>query len=344
MSENNYLKWLSGDTKSNWWHDSADPDELAQALSNGAVGVTTNPVLVKQAIYTRPELWKPLLDSIHKDLKGAEKAEEIIKKVTQKVAAELEPVYNVTNGKQGYVCAQVNPSFAGDVEAMIPMAIRLHGWAPNISVKLPVTAAGLDTLEELAAQGITVTATVSFTVPQVIAVAERYRKGLIRAKKAGIKPGLCFAVIMVGRLDDYLRDVCKDRKAGVFESDIQQAGIAAVKRAYSIFQERNYEAILMPAGMRGAYHTIELAGADIVFSIHPKIQKMIEKIEAPFTERIDTPVDEEVIKRLNTVSEFVRAFEPDGMNPEEFITYGVVQRTLTQFVEAGWGSIEVYEI
>ena len=103
---------------------------------------------------------------------------------------------------------------------MFDMAKRLNKWSPNIAVKLPVTAAGLDALEECAAIGITVTATVSFTVPQAVATAERYRKGLVRAKKAGITPGKCFAVLMVGRLDDYLRDIAHDRKAEIAESDI----------------------------------------------------------------------------------------------------------------------------
>jgi len=342
MSEIKYLKWLSSNTATNWWHDSADPDELNESLANGAVGVTTNPVLIRQSLYSRPDIWEPVLADMPKDLKGPEKAEEILKRITQSLAAKLEPVYNNTEGMQGYVCAQVNPSKAGSVEAMIPMARRLYKWAPNIAVKLPVTAAGLEALEECAAEGITITATASFTVPQVIAVAERYRKGLERAKKAGIAPGRCFAVIMVGRLDDYLRDVAMDRNAHVLESDIIQAGTAAVKRAYSIFKKEGYEATIMPAGMRGAYHATELAGADMVLSIHPKIQAMIAKVEEPWEERIDVPVDEDVIKRLSTVSEFVRAYEPDGMKPEEFITYGVTQKTLSQFVETGWMPIETY--
>jgi len=344
MSENAYLKWLSSNTPSSWWHDSADPDELDIAIANGAVGVTTNPVLVKQSLYSRPDIWRLVIEDIPKDIRGPYKVEEIIKRVTQTLAAKLEPIYHKTEGKHGYVCAQVNPAKPASVETMLPMARRLNSWAPNIAVKLPVTAAGLEVLEECAAEGITVTATVSFTVPQVIAVAERYRKGLERAKKAGIKPGQCFAVIMVGRIDDYLRDVAMDRNAHVLESDIIQAGIAEVKRAYSIFKERGYEAILMPAGMRGTYHTVELAGADIVFSIHPKIQRLLAKIEGQFEERINVPVNEDVIKRLSTVSEFVRAYEPDGMKPEEFITFGVVQKTLSQFVEAGWNPIEEYKL
>ena len=118
-------------------------------------------------------------------------------------------------------------------------------------MKLPATAAGLDVLEDCAAEGITTTATVSFTVPQVLAIAERHRAGSARARANGVEPGKCFAVIMIGRLDDYLREVAHDNQAAVSESDIRQAGLAVTKRAYSIYKERGYDAVLLVAALRG---------------------------------------------------------------------------------------------
>ena len=342
MSENKFLWWLSRETCSNWWHDSADPDELKESIQKGAVGVTTNPLLIKLSLFSRPEIWQPALAEVPKELRGEEKAEAILQKVTTSLAELLLPTFRKTNGEQGYVCAQVNPTKPGNAEAMIAMARRLGKWAPNITVKLPATAAGLEVLEECAAEGIPVTVTASFTVPQAIAVGEGYRKGAAKAKKAGIRPAGCFAVLMIGRLDDYLRDVAMDGRTGVAEEDILQAGIAVAKRAYAIFKERKYEAVIMPAGMRGANHMTELAGADMVFSTAPKIQAMVSKLEAPFHERIHIPVDPEVIKRLEKLPEFVRAYDPEGMKPKEFITYGVTQKTLSQFVEAGWLPLEAY--
>src|SRR5262245_19669529 len=134
---------------------------------------------------------------------------------------------------------------------MIAMAKRLHAWAPNIAVKLPATAAGLDVLEDCVAEGITTAATVSFTVPQVIAIAERHRAGIERARKKAIEPGKCFSVIMIGRLDDYLREVAQDHRATVSEADIRQSGLAVTKRAYAIYRERGYEAVLLIAALRG---------------------------------------------------------------------------------------------
>jgi transaldolase len=345
MTENKYLKWLSNDTKSSWWHDSAIPEELDEALSNGAVGLTTNPFLIKTSLFAIPDFWNPMLKNIPKSLNPTQKAEEISKIITTYLAKKLLLIYEKTKGEQGYACAQVNPGKAGDADIMLDMARRLTKWSPNIAVKLPVTAAGLDVLEECVAEGMTVTATASFTVPQALAIGDRHMKGLARARKNNITTGKCFAVIMVGRLDDYVRDVAHDRKAAnVKESDIIQAGIAAIKRSYNIFNERKYEAILMPAGKRGPYHIKSLSGAKMVMSIAPKIAKTVIDEKEPFKEQINESVEKDVIDRLMTVPEFVRAYEPDGMKPEEFITYGVMQRTLSQFVEAGWGPIENYNL
>jgi transaldolase len=226
---------------------------------------------------------------------------------------------------------------------MSMLAHRFHNWAPNIAVKLPVTLAGLDVLEECIAEGITITATVSFTVPQVIAVAERHRRGAERARQNGIQPGKCFAVIMIGRLDDYLREVAHDNKSHASEMDIQHAGLAATKRAYALYQERGYEAKLLVAALRGAYHLTELAGGDLIMSIAPPWQETFTTKDFPREERIGRCVPADVIDRLRTIPEFVRAYEPDGMAEEEFVTYGATQKTLTQFCEAGWKLLESYK-
>ena len=78
---------------------------------------------------------------------------------------------------------------------------------------------------------------------------------------------------MIGRLDDYLREVAHDAQCAVEESDIRQAGLAVTKRAYALYEERGYDAVLLVAALRGEYHLTELVGADLVMSIHPTYQE-----------------------------------------------------------------------
>ena len=341
MCKEDYFRWLTGGTRTAWWHDSADPSELQLGLERGAVGVTTNPYLSNLALCKNRSLWaKEIQEILSKNLDSETKAESLMLIPITHAAEKLIPEYEQSKGKMGYVCAQVNPARVGDRDHMLSVARYFHSWAPNIAVKLPATAAGLDVLEDCTAEGITVTATVSFTVPQVIAIAERYRRGIQRAGKNEVQPGKCFAVIMIGRLDDYLREVAHDSKANVDESDIRQAGLAVTKRAYAIYKEREYEAILLIAAFRGAYHIIGLAGAEVIMSIAPKYQEILLSEHLPREERINADIDSEVIERLSRIPEFVRAYDPEGMMPGGFLAYGATEKTLSQFYEDGWRRLE----
>ncbi len=357
-----YLDWVAENTETEWWHDSADRVELDVGLARGAAGVTTNPVLISAVVQKNPALWRAEIDKIGaRNLPPEQKAEALMRSVVATVAQKLAPRFEASDGQSGWVCAQVNPARASQRECMAPMAQRFHTWASNIAVKLPATAAGLDVLEDCVAAGITVTATVSFTVPQVIAIAERHRAGAARAHAKGVTPGRCFAVLMIGRLDDYLREVAHDQAPGirpqapeirslasgigpegsaVLESDIRQAGLAVVKRAYALYRERAYEAKLLIAALRGSYHLTELAGASLVMSIHPTYQEAFVTRDFARETRSDEPIPPEVIARLRQIPDFVRAYEPDGMTPTEFITFGLTQRTLSQFTEVGWKELE----
>lgn len=340
MITNNYLKWLSG-TASYWWNDSALPQTIDEALTSGATGITTNPLLVKRSLYEEADFWRPYLNSA-KGLKGDLKCEEIIRCITVEIANKLLPIYKATNGEQGYVCAQVNPKFPGDREIMLEMGKRLASWAPNIAVKLPATAAALDVMEELTALGITTVGTVSFTVSQAVEIARRQQMGIDRARAAGKTAGKAFSVIMIGRLDDYLRDIAHDMGASLSEKDISLAGLACMKRAYKICKEQGYESKLMPSGMRNPNQAIALSGGDMSMSLSTAIQEALLDI-TDYSEHIEDPVSDEFCKLLMTIPEFVRAYNPDCLKPSEYLSYGATQRTLAQFAEA-WSAIEEFRI
>jgi len=345
MRQTGYLQWAIENTNTVWWHDSAEPGELERGIRRGAIGATTNPFLSHLALSLNRDAWAKEVNRVLSGKAEPErKAEQLMSIAITHAAKQLESQHEKSKGRMGYVCAQVNPARAADRDIMLSMARRFHAWAPNIAVKLPATAAGLDVLEDCTAEGITATLTISYTVPQVIAIAERHRKGIQRAKQKGVEPGKCFSVIMIGRLDDYLRDVAHDAGADVSESDIRQAGLAVSKRAYSIYKQKNYEAILIVAALRGTYHMTELAGAEIIMSIAPPYQEMLLSEELPFEKRIDHPVPKDVINKLSALPEFIKAYEPDGMKPEDFITYGVTQKTLAQFYEGGWKLLENFNM
>ena len=342
LAENKYLKWLSSQTKSVYWHDSAIVSELEAAMENSAVGMTTNPFLIASTLKAQPDFWKSVLPGIPEDVTGDARAEEWIAQVAGWLARNKLAPLRGTGKYAGYVCAQTNPCRPGDTEGMIATARHYASMAENIVIKFPATRGGLEAIEECAAEGLNVAATVSFTVPQVLAMGEAFQRGHDRAAAKGIKPGIGIAVLMVGRLDDYLRDVANDTRSRAGEADIIWSGTAAIKRAYGIFRERGYDCAVMPAGCRGGYHISELAGAEMVMSIAPAIAKALEG-NSEFVEKIDRLVDEAIIDRLNDMPEFKKAYEPDGMAVNEFITFGSCNRTLDQFVQMGWNLLKAFK-
>ncbi len=344
MSEDSYLKWTSGETQTSWWNDSGISSEITASIDQGAVGVTTNPILVYHALSSNRNEWKTEILEALRGKHSSEKAIALTAVVVKKASALLYPVFKQTDGNAGYVCSQVDPALSSNREAMLETAVIMSGFGDNISVKLPATAAGLDVMDACVSRGIHVTVTVSFTLSQVLAIARRYRSARKKAKQIGKNPGKCFAVIMIGRLDDYIRDISLDMKANVGEIDIQSAGLAVVKRAYSIYQQENYKAELIIAAMRGTYHITELSGSKMIMSIHPDHQNPFLDNTMPKKELIENPVNPESINKLMTISEFIKAYEPDGLKPDAFISYGAVQRTLTQFSELGWKRLEGFEI
>lgn len=342
MNEETYLQWMVKNTPTRWWHDSANPDEIDRAVAMGALGVTTNPVLTYKTLQAHPDYWRADVDKVGQDLSFEERAEAILKIVATTAAKKVEHIFHDTHGRHGYALGQLNPANAGDARAMLEQSKRINSWAPNMAIKLPATRAGLEVMEQIASEGFSLCATINISVAQAIHVAERCEKGMAKARANGIKPGLCIVVQQIGRIDDYIRDISKDSGAGIDESDIIQAGLAIAKRSYNIFKEKKYSSVIMPAGLRGTYHLTEMAGADVVYTLHPRLQDMIMNSELKKEARIDIPVDPHVIGRLMKIPEFARAYEPDGMEPKEFISYGLTQKILSQFMETGWAMLETY--
>ena len=150
---------------------------------------------------------------------------------------------------------------------------------------------------------------------------------------------------MIGRLDDYLTEVAEDNRAPVSAADIQQAGLAVTKRAYALYKERGYEAVLLVAALRGNYHMTELAGAELIMSIHPRNQGQLHAAGRAARSSASTGLFPRTSSTAcAAMPEFVRAYEPDGMKPEDFVSFGVTQRTLSQFSEAGWMLLESFKL
>ena len=323
------------------WNDSADPDELAWSLDQGGVGATCNPVIAHTVIKSRLAEWQPRITELinaHPRDPEDDIAWRAVEALSVDAASLLRPAFDSHQGRNGRLSIQTDPRLHRDARAILEQARRFDALAPNMIVKIPATHAGIDAIEEATAAGISINATVSFTLPQCIAVADAVERGLKRRAIAGHDVSRMGPVctIMVGRLDDWLKAVMDREAITTDPGHLEWAGVAVFKRAYALFRERGYHTRLLSAAFRNHMHWSELIGGDVVISPPAAWQKRFAASDVEIRPRIDTPVDPQVIDDLyHRFADFRRAYDPDGLRVHEFDRFAPTRRTLRQFLAAG---------
>ncbi|HNR35164.1 MAG TPA: transaldolase family protein [Candidatus Hydrogenedentes bacterium] len=343
MTERKYigpLHEMACTTITDLWNDSCSIEELTFSVAHGAVGATTNPSIVVYVLNKEMHLWKDRIRQIAEEnpaFTDDEVAIQLNKEMAVKGSEILRPVYDREKGRKGRISIQTMAKYYRDTKRLIAQAKEFAALAPNMQVKLPVTKAGIPAIEEATYEGISINATVSFTVPQCIAVAEAVERGLRRREAEGkdISTMSPVCTVMCGRLDDWLKIVAEKEDIIVDPACLEWAGVAAMKRAYEIYQERGYRLRLLSAAYRNHMHWSEFIGGDVVVSIPFKWQERYNGSDVPCVDRIHNPVPKAYMDELtNKFVDFRRAYEEDGMTPEEFDTYGATVRTLRGFIEA----------
>ena len=319
------------------WNDSASIEELTYAIEHGAVGATCNPTIALTVLNQEMHLWKDRIQQLIGEMPAATEDEigwRVVEELSIKGAELLKPIFDRQKGKNGRLSIQTDPRFYRNTDAIVEQAVHFSELAPNMIVKIPVTKAGIPAIEEATYRGVSINATVSFTVPQCIAVAEAVERGLKRREKEGKDVSTMGPVctIMVGRTDDWLKVVAN--KEGIITDPgyLEWAGVAVFKKAYRIFQERGYRIRLLSAAFRNHMHWSEFIGGDVVISPPHKWQVRYNASDVEVIPRIDKPVEPKIVDELlKKFVEFRKAYEEDGMRIEEFDDYGATVRTVRGF-------------
>ena len=322
------------------WNDSSDPNELAQSISFGGVGATCNPTIAFTCINQRREVWLPRIAELAKEMPEASESEigwQAVRELSLEAAKLLEPIFERENGRNGRLSMQTDPRLARSAKALADQAEEFSNLAPNIIVKIPATSVGVEAIEEATYRGVSVNVTVSFSVPQAIVTGEAIERGLKRREAEGKDVSTMGPVVtlMVGRLDDWIKDVAKRDGLFLDPGHLEWAGIAAFKRAHQEFVSRGLRARMLSAAFRNVMHWSEFVGGDVVVSPPFKWAKLINDSGYKMQQRMDIPVRDDIMETLLSIPEFVRAYEPDGMTPLEFDTFGATVNTLRGFLQAG---------
>ena len=163
-----------------YWLDNLTRDmirdgSLARRVEqDGLRGVTSNPAIFHKAISSGSLYEDQIRELAESGLSVAGIYEELAVTDVREACDVLRPVWQSSDGVDGYVSLEVSPHLVHDTDASIEEARRL--WEavdrPNLMVKIPGTAAGVPAIEELLIDGVNVNVTLLFSIPAYEAVAE----------------------------------------------------------------------------------------------------------------------------------------------------------------------------
>ena len=200
---------------------------LQEWIDLGVTGVTTNPSIFENAIAKTSD-YDDEIKSLAKTGKSSSEIYEVLTLQEVGAAADImRPVYDKTNGKDGYVSLEVNPLLASDRDTTISEAKRLFALLnrPNVMIKIPATPEGVSALTECIAAGINVNSTLIFSKDQYVSVAKAYIEGIKRGGKAA-----SVASVFVSRVDTAVDKL-------LAEKDSSLCGKIAVDGIKLIYQE-----------------------------------------------------------------------------------------------------------
>src|SRR5258706_9777963 len=322
------------------WNDSASIQELSYSMEHGGVGATCNPVMVLGVLKSELAIWKSRIEALLKEFPTADEDEiawKVVREISVRAAALLKPVFDAQGGKNGRLSIQTDPRLYRDTKRIVEQAEEFSRLAPNMIVKIPVTQAGIPAIEEATYRGTSINATVCFTLPQCVAVAEAVERGLKRRAQEGKDIATMGPVctIMVGRLDDWLKVQAEKNNVAIDPGYLEWAGVAVFKKTYQIFRERGYRLRLLSAAFRNHMHWSEFIGGDVVISPPYSWQVRFNASDIEIRPRMDVPVSASVIDTLSRkFPDFCRAYSETGLVPSEFDSFGPTMRTLRQFIAA----------
>ena len=220
--------WLDNITR-----DLLDSGTLKHYIDAWSVtGLTSNPTIFDHAIKNSSAYDSAIRDSLGKGRTTEEVFFELALEDITRAARQFLPIYNLTNGVDGWVSLEVSPLLAHDTASTLRAARELYARAasPNLFIKIPGTAEGLPAIEEAIFAGIPVNVTLLFSREQYLAAAEAFLRGIERRIDAGLNPNVgSVASVFVSRWDGAV-------SAKVPEPLRNRLGIAVAQRTYQAYR------------------------------------------------------------------------------------------------------------
>jgi transaldolase len=276
-------------------------------------GLTSNPTIFDHAIKNSNSYDESIQEKLEKKRPTEALFFDLALEDLTRAADLFRPIYDKTDGVDGWASVEVSPVFAHDTDRTLAAVQDLHTRAgrPNLFIKIPGNKEGLPAIEEAIFKGVPINVTLLFSREQYLAAAEAFIRGIERRIDAGLNPNVAsVASLFVSRWDVAVMDKVPDELR-------DQLGIAIAKRTY-----KSYHALLESPRWHRAYNkgarpqrllwastgTKDPKASDILY---------VQSLVAPFT--VNTMPDG-TLKALAAQSELGSILPADGGNCEEVLT------------------------
>jgi transaldolase len=307
------------------WLDNITRDLLASGTLKryidelSVTGLTSNPTIFNNAVKSGTAYDVAIREKLARGKSGEALFFELALEDLTRAADLFRPIYDRTDGVDGWVSLEVSPLLAYDTASTLAAAKELHAQAgrPNVLIKIPGTEEGLPAIEESIFAGVPINVTLLFSREHYLAAAEAFLRGIERRIEAGLKPGVgSVASLFVSRWDAAV-------SSKVPEALRNQLGIAIAKRTYKAHRgllgsprwQRIYNAGARPQRLLWASTgTKDPQASEVLY---------IKALAAPFT--VNT-MPEGTLKALAQRSELGTTMPADGGDCEEM---------LAQFAQGG---------
>jgi len=221
--------WLDNITR-----DLVDSGTLRRYIDELSVtGLTSNPTIFDHAIKNSSSYDAAIRKKLDEGKSGEELFFELAVEDLTRAADLFRPVFDRTNGVDGWVSLEVSPLLAHDTASTLTAAKSLHARAgrPNLLIKIPGTKEGLPAIEESIFAGVPINVTLLFSREHYIAAAEAFLRGIERRIDAGLQPNIgSVASVFVSRWDAAV--------AGKVPAALNnRLGIAVAKRTYKAYRD-----------------------------------------------------------------------------------------------------------
>lgn len=331
-----YFTQLVAETPTRVWVNNPTIEEIGLALEQGAVGCTTNPAYGANLLRRAPDEILPIIaECVGLSSDDAVVADLVQQRLVARIVERFRPLYDASNGREGFVSIQGAPEVDTDTGHMVEEARAGRAIGPNATPKIPATEPGLDAFETMVAEGCPTIVTEVFSVAQFIETCERY---LRVTERTGGQPPFVISPI-TGIFGDHLKAVAARDGLAISKADMELAGVALSRACYALAQERGYPVTLLCGGARIPFDLTGLVGAALHATINWSTFADVMASSAPFAAGISEPIDPAAIERLSaTFDDVRRALVLDGLTVEEFEEFGPVQHFRNVFI-AGWRQV-----